>query len=145
MVLSQPRPAIVSKAETAAIMSSSYNLLFQEAQLTDDASERQRSEFLRRVPGRRRIEAFLRSRDPLNHLPQFAELYELQIAIFVASVPSPANTRIVVAGVTNVTQAQFDKLAAAIGRGTARWNRSEFKSSVEAILDIEVRDYAGPR
>jgi len=50
----------------------------------------------------------------------------------------------VVAGVTNVTQAQFDKLAAAIGRGTVRWNRAEFKSTVEAILDIEVRDYTGP-
>jgi hypothetical protein len=132
------------QAETAATMSSSYNLLFQEAKLTDDAGERQRSEFLGRVPGRRRIEAFLRSRDPLNHSPQFAELYELQIAIFVASVPSPDNTRIVVAGVTNVTQGQFDKLAAGVGRGTARWNRSEFKRSVETILDIEVRDYAEP-
>ena len=138
------QPSQREQAETAATMSSIYNLLFQEAQLTDDAGDRQQSEFLRRVPGRRRIEVFLRSRDPLNHSPQFAELYELQIAIFVASVPSPANTRIVVAGVTNVTQAQFDRLAAAIGRGTARWNRSEFKSSVEAILDIEVRDYAEP-
>jgi hypothetical protein len=125
-------------------MSSTYNLLFQEAQLTDEAGDAQQSQFLRRVPGRRRIEAFLRSRDPLNHSPQFAELYELQIAIFVASMPSPANTRIVVAGVTNVTQAQFDQLAAAIGRGTARWNRSEFKSCVESLLDIEVRDYTGP-
>jgi hypothetical protein len=125
-------------------MSSSHNLLFQEAQLTDDAGDAQRSEFLRKIPGRRRVEAFLRSRDPLNHSPQFTELYELQIAIFVASVPTPANTRVVVAGVTNVTQAQFDKLAAALGRGTARWNRAEFKSSVETILDIEVCDYARP-
>ena len=125
-------------------MSSSYNLLFQEAQLTDDAGDRQRWDFLKRVPGQRKIDAFLKSRDPLNHSPQFAEFYELQMAIFVASVPSPANTRIVVAGVTNVTQAQFDKLAAEIGRGTVRWNRSEFKSSVEAILSIEVRDYTGP-
>jgi hypothetical protein len=138
------QPSHREQAETAATMSSTYNLLFQEVQLTDEAGDRQQSEFLRRVPGRRRIEAFLRSRDPLNHSPQFAELYELQIAIFVASMPSPSNTRIVVAGVTNVTQAQFDKLEAAIGRGTARWNRSEFKSSVEAILDIEVRDYAEP-
>lgn len=126
-------------------MSSSHNLLFQEAELTDAAGDRQRSEFLGRVPGRRKIEAFLKSRDPLNHSPQFAEFYELQIALFVASVPSPANTRIVVAGVTNVTQAQFDKLAAMIGRGTARWNRSEFRSSAEAILGSEVRDYARPQ
>jgi hypothetical protein len=123
---------------------SSHNLLFQEAQLTDEAGERQRSDFLGRVPGRRKIELFLKSRNPLDHSPQFTELYELQIAIFVASVPSPANTRIVVAGVTNVTSAQFDKLVATIGRGTARWNRSEFKSSVEAILGVEVRDYARP-
>jgi len=125
-------------------MSSSHNLLFQEAKLTDDAGDRQRADFLRRVPCQRKIEAFLKSRDPLNHSPQFAEFYELQIAVFVASVPSPASTRIVVAGVTNVTQPQFDKLAAAIGRGTARWNRSEFKSCVETILGIEIHDYAGP-
>jgi hypothetical protein len=68
----------------------------------------------------------------------------MQIAVFVSSAPSPTNTRIVVAGVTNVTHPQFDKLAAALGRGTARWNRSEFKSCVEAILGTEVRDYAGP-
>jgi len=124
-------------------MSSSHNLLFQEAKLTDDAADRQRADFLRRVPCQRKIEAFLRSRDPLNHSPQFAEFYELQIALFVASVPSPACTRIVVAGVTNLTQGQFDKLAAAIGRGTARWNRSEFRSCVESILGTEVHDYAG--
>jgi hypothetical protein len=123
-------------------MSTSHNLLFQEAKLTDDAGDRQRAGFLTRVPCQRKIEAFLRSRDPLNHSPQFAEFYELQIAVFVASVPSPASTRIVVAGVTNVTQAEFNKLSAEIGRGTARWNRSEFKSCIEAILGIEVRDYA---
>jgi hypothetical protein len=125
-------------------MSSHHNLLFQEARLTDDAGDRQRVDFLRRVPCQRRIEVFLKSRDPLNHAPQFAEFYELQIAVFVSSAPSPTNTRIVVAGVTNVTHPQFDKLAAALGRGTARWNRSEFKSCVEAILGTEVRDYAGP-
>jgi hypothetical protein len=124
-------------------MSSTHNLLFQEAKLTDDAGDRQRAGFLTRVPCQRKIEAFLRSRDALNHAPQFAEFYELQMAVFVASVPSPADTRIVVAGVTNVTQAEFNRLSASIGRGTARWNRSEFKNSVEAILGIEVRDYAG--
>lgn len=52
--------------------------------------------------------------------------------------------RVVVAGVTNVSQDQFDTIAALIGRGTARWNRLEFKRCIESILGISVQDFAGP-
>jgi hypothetical protein len=52
--------------------------------------------------------------------------------------------RVVVAGVTNVSQRQFETVAALIGRGTARWNRLEFKRMVESILGISVQDFAAP-
>ena len=125
--------------------STSHNLLFQETSLADAAGESQRWDFLKRVPGQRKIDAFLKAAEQSNQSPRFAEFYELQIAIFVASVRAPASMRIVVAGVTNVAPEQFDKLVAAIGRGTARWNRTEFKDSVEYILGITIQDYSGPR
>jgi hypothetical protein len=120
-----------------------HNLLFQAASLADDAKPSDWSDFLRKVPNQVKIERFLKARDKSNPSPRFAEFYELQMAIFVATVPAPASTRVVVAGVTNMTQEQFDKLAVAIGRGTARWNRREFKDSVEAILGVKIQDYSG--
>jgi hypothetical protein len=124
-------------------MNTDHNLLFQEANLADDAEESERSEFLRKVPSHGKIDRFLKGREKSNPSPRFAEFFDLQIAVFVAAVPAPAGTRVVVAGVTNITQKQYDQLAAVIGRGTARWNRSEFKDAVEAILGIDIQDYAG--
>lgn len=124
-------------------MEPAHNLLFQEINLADDATETERSGFLRKVPSQARIDRFLRARERSNPSPRFAEFYELQIGIFVASAPVAESTRVVVAGVTNMTQKQFDTLAAAIGRGTARWNRPEFLSTVESILGIKIQDYAG--
>jgi hypothetical protein len=118
-----------------------HNLLFEEASLRDEAAESERLGFLRKLPSQRKIDAFLRERDWSNLSPRFAEFYELQIALFVSSAPGPASRRVVVAGVTNITQPQFDAVAAAIGRGTARWNRREFKDAVEAILDIKIQDF----
>jgi hypothetical protein len=121
-----------------------HNLLFQETNLADNASESERMDFLRKVPSQRKIDAFLRSADESNPSPRFAEFYELQIAVFVAFAPGPGRRRVVIAGVTNITQQQFDAVAAAIGRGTARWNRPEFKDAVESILGIKIQDYSGP-
>ena len=68
----------------------------------------------------------------------------LGIAVFVAAVPAALGVRVVVAGVTNVSQDQFDTVAALLGRGTARWNRLEFKRCVESILGISIQDFALP-
>jgi hypothetical protein len=116
-----------------------HNLVFQESVLPD-SNEAARADFLRRVPSQRKIEAFLKSLDRWNPSPRFGEFFDFQIAVFVAAVPDPDGTRIVVAGVTNVTQKQFEHVAALIGRGTTRWNRSEFQSTVEALLGISIQD-----
>jgi hypothetical protein len=116
-----------------------HNLVFQESTLPD-ANESVRADFLRRVPSQRKIEAFLKSQDKSNPSPRFGEFFDLQIAVFVAAVPDPGGTRVVVAGVTNVTQKQFEHLAALIGRGTTRWNRAEFRRTVEELLGISIRD-----
>jgi hypothetical protein len=119
-----------------------HNLLFQEASLPDSASGAERLSFLRRVPNQPKIDAFLRAQRTDNPSPRFAEFFDLQIAVFVAAVSVSPGLRVVVAGVTNVNQSQFDKVAALIGRGTARWNRAEFKRCVEAILGISIQDFS---
>jgi hypothetical protein len=119
-----------------------HNLLFQEANLDDSGGGAERLGFLSRVPSQRKIDAFLRAQDRGNPSPRFAEFFDLQIAVFVAAVPAAPGMRVVVAGVTNVSQDQFDTVAALIGRGTARWNRLEFKRRVETILGISVQDFA---
>jgi hypothetical protein len=119
-----------------------HNLLFQEASLPDSASGAERLSFLRRVPNQPKIDAFLRAQRADNPSPRFAEFFDLQIAVFVAAVSASPGLRVVVAGVTNVNQSQFDKVAALIGRGTARWNRAEFKRCVEAILGISIQDFS---
>jgi hypothetical protein len=121
-----------------------HNLLFQEANLVDSVSGAERLSFLSRVPGQRKIEAFLKAQDPGNPSPRFAEFFDLRIAVFVAAVRAGLGVRVIVAGVTNVNQDQFDTVAARIGRGTARWNRLEFKRCVESILGIAIQDFAGP-
>jgi hypothetical protein len=121
-----------------------HNLLFQEANLTDSGSAAERLSFLRRVPSQPKIDAFLSAQDRGNPSPRFAEFFDFQIAVFVAAVPAAMGVRVVVAGVTNVSQDQFDTVAALIGRGTARWNRLEFKRCVESILGISIQDFAGP-
>jgi hypothetical protein len=121
-----------------------HNLLFQEAILCDSGSGAERAGFLRRVPSQRKIDAFLQAQDRGNPSPRFAEFFDLQIAVFVAAVPAAPGMRVVVAGVTNVSQRQFETVAALIGRGTARWNRLEFKRMVESILGISVQDFAAP-
>jgi hypothetical protein len=121
-----------------------HNLLFQEAILCDSGSGAERSGFLSRVPSQRKIDAFLQAQDRGNPSPRFAEFFDLQIAVFVAAVPAAPGMRVVVAGVTNVSQRQFETVAALIGRGTARWNRLEFKRMVESILGISVQDFAAP-
>lgn len=123
-------------------MEPKHNLLFQEIDLADDASESERSGFLRKVPSQARIDRFLKMRDASNPSPRFAEFFELQIGIFAACAPLAQSTRIVIAGVTNLSQKQFDTVAATIGRGTPRWNRTEFVHAVEAILGIQIQDYA---
>ena len=120
-----------------------HNLLFQEANLADSVSGAERLSFLSRVPGQRKIDAFLKAQDPGNPSPRFAEFFDLRIAVFVAAVPAGLGVRVVVAGVTNVNQEQFDAVAARIGRGTARWNRLEFRRCVESILGIAIQDFAG--
>jgi hypothetical protein len=120
-----------------------HNLLFQEANLADSVSGAERLSFLSRVPGQRKIDAFLKAQDPGNPSPRFAEFFDLRIAVFVAAVPAGLGVRVVVAGVTNVNQEQFDTVAARIGRGTARWNRLEFRRCVESILGIAIQDFAG--
>ena len=119
-----------------------HNLLFQEASLPDAASSAERLSFLKRVPNQPKIDAFLRALHGDNPSPRFAEFFDLQIAVFVAAVPASPGLRVVVAGVTNVSQNQFDRVAALIGRGTARWNRTEFKRCVESILGISIQDFA---
>jgi hypothetical protein len=121
-----------------------HNLVFQEANLADSAGGAERVSFLSRVPNQPKIDAFLRTQDRGNPSPRFAEFFDLQIAVFVAAVPAALGVRVVVAGVTNVSQNQFDTVAALIGRGTARWNRIEFKRCVESILGISIQDFAGP-
>ncbi len=121
-----------------------HNLLFQEANLADSGNGAERLGFLSRVPSQRKIEAFLRALDRGNPSPRFAEFFDLRIAVFVAAVPAALGVRVVVAGVTNVSQEQFDSVAALIGRGTARWNRLEFKRCVESILGISIQDFALP-
>ena len=125
------------------MIETAHNLLFQEASLPDSASGAERLSFLRRVPNQPKIDAFLRAQRADNPSPRFAEFFDLQIAVFVAAVPASPGLRVVVAGVTNVNQSQFDKVAALIGRGTARWNRAEFKRCVEAILGISIQDFSG--
>jgi hypothetical protein len=120
-----------------------HNLLFQEANLADSASAAERLGFLSRVPSQRKIESFLKAQDRDNPSPRFAEFFDFRIAVFVAAVPAALGVRVVVAGVTNVSQDQFDQVAAHIGRGTARWNRLEFKRCVESILGIVIQDFAG--
>jgi hypothetical protein len=121
-----------------------HNLLFQETILpAGDAAER--TNFLMRVPSQRKIESFLKGRDAAHPSPRFAEFFEFHIAVFVAEVLGPDGTRIVVAGVTDVDQRQFEQAAAAIGRGTARWNRAEFKRTLESILGISIQDLSGRR
>jgi len=119
-----------------------HNLLFQEANLAATGAERLK--FLSRVPSQPKIDAFLKAQDTGNPSPRFAEFFDLQIALFVAAVPTAPGVRVVVAGVTNVSKTQFDSAAALIGRGTARWNRLEFKRCVESILGIAIQDFAGP-
>jgi hypothetical protein len=121
-----------------------HNLLFQEAILDGCGSGAERLRFLSRVPSQRKIDTFLQAQDRGNPSPRFAEFFDLQIAVFVAAVPAEPGMRVVVAGVTSVSQHQFDKVAALIGRGTARWNRLEFKRRVESILGISVQDFAAP-
>jgi len=121
-----------------------HNLLFQEATLPDSAGSAEHLGFLRRVPNQPKIDAFLRAQRGDNPSPRFAEFFDLQIAVFVAAVPASPGLRVVVAGVTNITQSQFDQVAARIGRGTARWNRAEFKRCVESILGIAIQDFSGP-
>lgn len=121
-----------------------HNLLFQEANLPDSASSAERLSFLRRVPNQPKIDAFLQAQRGDNSSPRFAEFFDLQIAVFVAAVPASPGLRVVVAGVTNVSQNQFDKVSALLGRGTARWNRSEFKRCVESILAISIQDFSAP-
>lgn len=125
------------------MIETAHNLLFQETSLPDSASGAERLSFLRRVPNQPKIDAFLRAQSADNPSPRFAEFFDLQIAVFVAAVPASPGLRVVVAGVTNVNQSQFDKVAALIGRGTARWNRAEFKRCVEAILGISIQDFSG--
>lgn len=120
-----------------------HNLLFQEASLPDSTSGAERLIFLRRVPNQPKIDAFLRAQRADNPSPRFAEFFDLQIAVFVAAVAASPGLRVVVAGVTNINQSQFDKVAALIGRGTARWNRAEFKRCVESILGISIQDFSG--
>jgi hypothetical protein len=120
-----------------------HNLLFQEANLADNGGGTERLSFLRRLPNQPKIDAFLKAQDRTNPSPRFAEFFDLQIAVFVAAVPSALGVRVVVAGVTNVSQHQFDTVAALIGRGTARWNRLEFKRCIESILGVSVQDFAG--
>jgi hypothetical protein len=120
-----------------------HNLVFQEANLADSAGSAERLSFLSRVPHQPKVDAFLRTQDRGNPSPRFAEFFDLQIAVFVAAVPAALGVRVVVAGVTNVSQHQFDTVAALIGRGTARWNRIEFKRCVESILGISIQDFAG--
>jgi hypothetical protein len=119
-----------------------HNLLFQEANIANSASYAERLSFLSRVPGQRKIEAFLKAQEPGNPSPRFTEFFDFRIAVFVAAVPAGLGVRVVVAGVTNVSQDQFDTVAARIGRGTARWNRLEFKRCVESILGISIQDFA---
>jgi hypothetical protein len=116
-----------------------HNLLFQETILpaTGDSA---RMEFLKRLPSQRKIDAFLKDQDRSNPSPRFGEFFDFHIGVFVAAVPDPDGTRVVVAGITNVTQKQFEQVAAVIGRGTDRWNRAEFKRKIEAILGISVQD-----
>jgi hypothetical protein len=116
-----------------------HNLVFQES-ILPDANESARADFLRRIPSQRKIEVFLRSQDKSNPSPRFGEFFDFQIAVFVAAVPDPDGTRVVVAGVTNVTQQQFEHVAALIGRGTSRWNRGEFRCTVEGLLGISIKD-----
>jgi hypothetical protein len=120
-----------------------HNLLFQEANLADSGSGAERLGFLSRVPSQRKIDAFLKAQDRGNPSPCFAEFFDFRIGVFVAAVPAALGVRVVVAGVTNVSQDQFDTVAALIGRGTARWNRLEFKRCVESILGIAIQDFAG--
>jgi len=119
-----------------------HNLLFQEANLPDSGNGAERLSFLSRVPNQPKIDAFLKTQDRANPSPRFAEFFDLRIGVFVATVPASPGVRVVVAGVTNVSQAQFDTVAAQIGRGTARWNRLEFKRCVESILAISIQDFA---
>jgi hypothetical protein len=123
-----------------------HNLVFQEANLPDSANSAERESFLKRVPNQPKIDAFLRAHHGAHAgdspSPRFAEFFDLQIAVFVAAVPASLGLRVVVAGVTNVSQNQFDRVAALIGRGTARWNRTEFKRRVESILGISIQDFA---
>ena len=119
-----------------------HNLLFQEASLSEAAGSAERLSFLSRVPNQPKIDAFLRAQRGDSPSPRFAEFFDLQIAVFVAAVPVSPGLRVVVAGVTNVSQSQFDKVTALIGRGTARWNRAEFKRCVESILGISIQDFA---
>jgi hypothetical protein len=120
-----------------------HNLLFQQFTLADDSDEFERNHYLSRVPAQKKIDAFLRSTERLKGAPQFMEFHQFQIAMFVAAAWTPGSTRVVVCGVTGITQDQFDVLAASIGRGTNRWNRLEFKDSVETILGIKIADYSG--
>lgn len=124
------------------MIETAHNLLFQEANLPDSASGAERLGFLRRVPSQPKIDAFLKAQDRANPSPRFAEFFDFRIAVFVAAVPAAPGLRVVVAGVTNVSQDQFDKVAARIGRGTARWNRAEFKRCVESILGISIQDFS---
>ncbi len=126
------------------MIETAHNLLFQEASLPEAASSTERLSFLRRVPNQPKIDAFLRAQPGDSPSPRFAEFFDLQIAVFVAAVPASSGLRVVVAGVTNVSQNQFDKVAALIGRGTARWNRAEFKRCVESILGISIQDFSAP-
>lgn len=126
------------------MIETAHNLLFQEANLADSASGPERLSFLSRVPSQRKIDAFLKAQDQDNPSPRFAEFFDFRIAVFVAAVPATPGVRVVVAGITNVSQDQFDTVAARIGRGTARWNRLEFKRCVESILGISIQDFAGP-
>jgi hypothetical protein len=119
-----------------------HNLLFQEANLPNSGSGAERLSFLSRVPNQPKIDAFLKTQERGNPSPRFAEFFDLRIGVFVATVPAAPGVRVVVAGVTNVSQAQFDTVAAQIGRGTARWNRLEFKRCVESILGISIQDFA---
>jgi hypothetical protein len=132
----------IASSHRGSDMESTHNLLFQEINLADNASDLEKSSFLRKVPSQAKIDRFLKARERSNPSPRFAEFYELQIGIFVASAPVAESTRVVIAGVTNMSQKQFDTLAATIGRGTARWNRPEFIDSVESILGIKLQDYA---
>jgi hypothetical protein len=121
-----------------------HNLVFQEASLPDSPSSAERLGFLSRVPNQPKIDAFLRAQLSDNPSPRFAEFFDLQIALFVAAVPAALGLRVVVAGVTNISKSQFDAVAALIGRGTARWNRAEFKRGVESILGISIQDFSAP-